>query len=464
MSESAYVGRGNFTARLQELLSADQKQKLVIQSIEGPGGIGKSSLLEHAIQGVDVGHKKYLTLKIGGNEVVGSGIFAAANKMIAAAHCDSPPPKTLSTYFTNVATVTAVHSQLHAEMQAEAAKSKNQISPDLLAAAYNAATGLGKAVNEVSPKTKEFIDFQKFGDQGPAIEEFLTNSSILAAEVPSFLEKLGLGGKTNLKNSIRANALQPLAEAMFRDLVAILSGYAKGDAFKPSHAKIKEVDRLLLIVDDYEVTGQVFGNFLLDSFLKMIAAGPFEAVVIIIGRDDIHNTSSGWDQQYGKHLKSPIRLNPLREEELNELIQNFGLDPVKEGPRAWSDTLGYPFLVKLWAEESISGGRTGTGLMRFHNRTTRWMNESQKNWLSYALLMPSINSEKFEAILGSKEEGLQAWNWFKNEGSIRNADFKVNEYLRSRLEEFLKIDDPAKHRYIRERVLLLDPDVGHRNI
>jgi len=455
MNHKVYIERVDFTNKLRTLLLAEDNYngKLRIQSIEGPGGIGKTSLLEHVLGKINLSQRKYLTLSINGNELSKKWIFSAINHMIENAKCDAQLPKPMRSYFTNLASISAIHNELHAETQAEAAKLKEgKPDPDILEAAFNVATSLGKTINNLSQKSKEYINFEEVEKQKPNIESFLRASKTILKETPSLFERFGIGSRTTQRNAIRENALCPLAGALFKDLSAILSTYDKSENLKPSQSKVKEIDRLLIIIDDYETTKDTLEEFLLNNFFEHLKQATFETVVIILGRDDINNTHSSWDQHFGKFMEPAIKINPLDRSQMDKLVDSLKAITTEDKDRAWNDTRGYPFLVKLWMEELQNGGRNGTSLMRFYKRTTRWMTEEQKKWLNYALLIRKINYESFNRALGNEAEAKRAWEWFKAEGSVRDQDFNVNEYIRSRLEDYLKLDDPAMHRYIKAKV------------
>lgn len=86
-------------------------------------------------------------------------------------------------------------------------------------------------------------------------------------------------------------------------------------------------------------------------------------------------------------------------------------------------------------------------LKRFHDRTTRWMNDQQKKWLQHILFLDEINIRTLQNMLDNEREASEVFNWFQHEGSIRDTSgtaFRVREYLRSRLVDYLQISDPDR--------------------
>lgn len=64
-----FVGRDDAMKRIQDVLTGREAAggKLTVQSIEGPGGIGKTFLFNNAISRVDLTNRNYLILRIDGS-------------------------------------------------------------------------------------------------------------------------------------------------------------------------------------------------------------------------------------------------------------------------------------------------------------------------------------------------------------------------------------------------------------
>ena len=93
-------------------------------------------------------------------------------------------------------------------------------------------------------------------------------------------------------------------------------------------------------------------------------------------------------------------------------------------------------------------------LKRFYDRTTRWMNEQQKNWLKHVLFLNEINIYTLQKMFENKNEASAVFEWFQKEGSIRDtygSVFRVREYLRSRLIDYLQISDPESCDLLRRK-------------
>ena len=139
---------------------------------------------------------------------------------------------------------------------------------------------------------------------------------------------------------------------------------------------------------------------------------------------------------------------------MDQLVDSYGVTTREEKERVWRDTQGYPYHVEFWIEEAEAGGRTAVMLQRFFDRTTHWMDDREKHWLRHALFLDEVNIRTMQAMIGDEKQGEEAFDWFKREASVRDTSapvFRVREYVRSRLIDYLRICDPARHDLLQER-------------
>jgi hypothetical protein len=136
-----------------------------------------------------------------------------------------------------------------------------------------------------------------------------------------------------------------------------------------------------------------------------------------------------------------IEVAPLARPEMDQLVESYGVLAQTEKERAWKDTQGYPYYVQLWIDEIAEGGHPGASMLKqFYDRTTRWMNEQQKEWLQYTLFLDQVNIRTLREMIGDEEQAKAVQKWFECEGSVRDpkgASFCVREYIRSRLKDYL---------------------------
>jgi hypothetical protein len=98
-----------------------------------------------------------------------------------------------------------------------------------------------------------------------------------------------------------------------------------------SYPQVMGKDRLFLFIDDYESIQNDFGrHFVLKHLLrKLVQEAPFQTTLLISGRDELTATNPGWSKMFSQELpRHTIRLRPLREEDIRELlrVQGFGGD------------------------------------------------------------------------------------------------------------------------------------------
>lgn len=455
-----FCGRDKAVSDLLRFLSEPQdlSSKVVVQSIEGPGGIGKTALFEHVLAKVDRVALKQLTMKVSGNPEGQRDPFELVHALVTS--CESPTAvaKPIAQRFSNTEEVRSVYCELTKKATTELQHAHPELSVDMCMRLFRASVELGKRINDFSPNSKKLLDLKKVEAVLPKVEETLKTLKPLLDEAPGMLEKLGVGKSVALRNSIRANPLDALADAFVSDLVALLVGYEKKKLLEPTQAKVLGLNRLLLILDDYESLTVQFGEFLVSHLVPKLKRCPFETVIVIMGRDQLALTHSGWNQHHQRSLANPIALAPLSREEMDSLVKGYGRNNSAQLSRAWNDTLGYPLLVTLWLEEAREAGH-GEGpsigmLKRFHDRTTHWLTEEQKQWLYHSLFLPKVNVETFAATLGSEDEGRRAMKWFEADGSVRDAQgpvFRVRPYVCSRLVDYLDATDPALSRNLKSR-------------
>ena len=455
-----YVGREHASGQLDCTLTGGPRQgtKLVIQSIEGPGGIGKTALFEHVLQKVDRVAQQMLTMRVSGSRAAQVDPFQLVQTLVASSEVPVALKKPLAQRFTNTEEVRAVYGALTAQARGALAQALPDLPIEALMKALGIAVASGLKFNEFIPKTKLFLNFEAIEKRLPAIEAMLNSLPAFRDELPGVLEKLGLSKSAALRNAVRGNALNALAEAFVSDLTALMAGYDKQQLLRPAQAKVPGLARLLLVVDDYEALSEHFGEFLVSHLVPRLKLAPFETVLVIVGRDQLALTHPGWSQHHQRELRPALPLAALSRAEMDAMVSAHGRSGKAELDRAWTDTLGYPLLVTLWLEEAQEAG-PGDGpsiglLKRFHDRTTYWLSNEQKRWLYHALHLPAVNVETFAAVLGEEAEARRAMDWFQGDGSVRDAQgkaFRVRPYVRSRLADYLAATDPAFARALQAR-------------
>lgn len=470
MSENHFAGRGVAIKRLHEVMTGQLAAggNLTIQSIEGPGGIGKSFLFNHAIATTDLSNRNYITLRVDGSDQ-SRNLVSALQALIKSADADALLNKPTGIFFPQVDVVVKAIETIKSEVGAEF-KELNPGDNDCLQSflwLFDKALAVGKGLSDLIPFIERNINIDKLQKYRDKLETSIPMIDSLRVEGLNFLEKFGLFSKDRaLRNSIRENACRPLADALVSDLSAILKKYRNEDTGKATHKKLKGIDRLLLIIDDFEMLQEPLGEFLVGHFLPELRTANFESVVFILGRDQLEATHPGWGQHLNMNLLRRIDLSPLSKPEMDQLVESYGVVSDVEKERAWNDTQGYPFYVQLWIEEVESGGQGGLMLKRFYDRTTRWMRPVEKEWLHHVLFLDKVNIRILGYMLGDKYSPEEVQNWFEGEGSIRDTSgkgFRVREYIRSRLIEYISERDPDLYLSLQHKAqLAMQASIGDK--
>lgn len=401
MSTTNFVGRKDATQLLQDIFSGQTKVagKLTVQSIEGPGGIGKTSLFNHALSCTDLSNRHYMTLRIDGNDASGTSLPRLLSRLSNSASADALKGKQAGHFFPNVAKVIKAIDRLRNEAASEylAIDDANKEMEQTLMKVFDQALAAGKKINDWFPASKNRLNFHELKKHRDTVEKVLPHLRSLQKESIRIWDKIGMGGP-----------------------------------------------------------GVLRGEFLVGSFLPLLQTAPFESTVIILGRDQLEATHPAWDQHLRPCLQRRITVGTLPRQDMDKLVEAYEITAMAEKDRAWRDTEGYPFYVQLWIEEAESGGRSAVMLKRFHDRTTRWMAPHQKLWLEQILFLDVVNKNHFARQLDNPSETDIVFAWFQTEGSVRDtmeADFRLREYLRSRLLDYLRITDPDRYTALRNRSL-----------
>ncbi|MEN9314298.1 MAG: ATPase domain, partial [Pseudomonadota bacterium] len=360
------VGRSQQSESLRRVLLGQTRGdgRLTIQSIEGPGGIGKTTLLDHVRSGTPLTDRRYLRLSLRGQ---GSGLtsaFQAVQSLVKSASIDGVADASLPSRFPEVHRVSAAFDRLVRDGIDTLQRDPDLagIDPKVLLRLFDAAVAFGKPLNQTIKVTRDYLDFDEIARHREKLERGLGTLAPFLAEAPRWIDRIRPGGTFVLRNALRTNALEPLAVALEQDLRTILDARAPlSDILKPRQSGHGKVERLLLEIDDYESTSASIGRLLVDHLLPKLARAPFDTLVVMLGRDQLVNTDPGWAQHFGRNLCEPIVLDTLTRPEVDELCAFQGIESAADRERVWNDTRGYPLQVELWLDEMRQSGGQPTG-------------------------------------------------------------------------------------------------------
>lgn len=445
------MGRVQEIEELRALLleSTNRPTGLKIQSIEGPGGIGKSTVFHAALEDIDLDEQGYLTMRLDGADGNAASLTQLLKRLIDSASHRAIANKPPGYFFTATRDTILAADEIRAEAIGELKKkglSTNDI--EAFGRCYDHLMSLGKSLTEGFPKAKEFVNFDKLSEKG---QQAAADINALKEESVYFWERLGIFSGSTLRNSLKENAPQALSHSLIRDLNDIILGENENPVFRTAHTKKKDLKRVLLIIDDYEALQPALQEFLVSNLLRMLKTARFSSTVVVLGRDRLALTNPSWDQHLAGHMLPRMDIKQLDRSEMDQMLSELGVEEQTEKDRAWSDTQGYPYLVRLWVDEFMEGGRSAIMLKQFYMRITRWMSERQRIWLDSILFLNEVNPSTLSAMLDDPADASDAYAWFEGEASVRDTKakkFVAIEYVRTRLLDYLQLRSPARYKLL----------------
>lgn len=445
MKYSSFVGRGKELERLRQVLLRDDPSGLVIQSIEGPGGIGKSTIFNRTIDDLKLESQGFVILRVDGNKREDAGLEHLIDSMISSAKFGKLFEKPVRDFFSRTADAISSVERIRSESREDFKKIGGDDNDPDFNRFLDVLISAGKAINQAVPASKDYVNADELGKHAPNIAEAAENLQSLKEETVYFWEKFGIGDSATIRNEIRrGRAPRALAKCLADDLKQIILGKSEAGDLQQGFGMVRGTKRVLLVIDDYESLQSVISEFLISHFLGCMQDIGFAVTVVILGRDKLSVTNTSWNQHHSSSMAIPLVIKPFSREEVNELLEKFDVFDPAEKERAWVDTRGYPYYVALWADEMSAGGRSAVMLQEFYSRITKWMTDRQRGWLDQLVHMRDINLSTLRAVF-DEGEAEEVMSWFEGEASVRDpgaSSYTVNKYTRSRIVEYLALRDP----------------------
>jgi hypothetical protein len=452
-----FVGRDNPVHSIRDELSDLRLHAHVrILSISGPGGVGKTFLLNHALSELDLPNLRYLLLRVDGNTSSATLADIIVRDLIAT----SPPTIAGDPRCFGVTRKGWDHLQwmdASARAELESIASDDDALAKIIGAAYDGVVGLLEIIP--NSKTRKVTRIAK-RIRGRDLERFVA----VARRAKAYREEQGplfgllpVGGPARERNLLRKDLQGRLAEYLTIDLAAILSGDRPEDwkRYLPTRylpPKVEGLDRCVMIFDDYETLEPTLDDFLRRELLPRLRKADFQSVIIILGRDSIRDVNFAWDQYFGKDIVLDVRLAPLSEEESHHYLEALGIDDPYVKERIITDSLGLPFLLAAEAECELHGGGSALSLQKFVDRTTRWMSQEQKTWALALAFLDDVNTDTVRCMLPDSGP-MEVMEWFKQEASIRSPEtgkWRMLPIIRSRLQASIQNDSPSQYQTYKE--------------
>lgn len=446
--------RPSEATRLRTIIMG-HRDGIAICGISGAGGIGKSYLVEHVLSSLEPAKAGWMTLRVDAAQAQARGDFFALVDGQLARRSLAPPADPRIDYFPAMRRVAAAHRALVARVAKELERTG---APEDVKRAATAILKAGHLLNKAIPKTRQYLDLAKWNLEADAVSDGLdgawdtidTLKTLRDSEwLPEVVrDRLGV----NLASRVRRDLYGATADALVSDLSAALPGPSSEDSFNKGQRPIPGLDRVLLVVDDYEAVGATLGDFLISSLIPRLAEARFATMLIVAGRDDLEDTHPGWGQHCRQYFTEQIRLRPFDAETAARLMEAEG---VAEGRRAamYELTQGFPLLLSLAIEEASTDGASALFLKRFFDRTTRWMSSDEREWFTATCYLDEVNEDTLRLVLPNEDVGA-VQDWFEGEASIRDPTapiFRVRPLIREKVLGYIAVRSPERHRELRSR-------------
>jgi hypothetical protein len=437
--QASFVGRADPLRRLKSwLMGEHQIAPLAIASMSGPGGIGKTFLLDHVLRDPEVGGRGYLVLRLQGSDRPRTLAQALAFDLITS-HKDGDGDA-----FKELARCRAQLEAMDAQARAEIEK-KVQSDPELpkqIADAFGFGVGLLEWVP--IPKAELAAKLAKRFGQKHVEEVVRLVQSALAYQLEDEPRvPLWPGASdTALRNRLRTKLFETLGEAFVADLSDLLV-----ESWSVSRKKLKGRQRLLIVLDDYERLQPFLEGFLIQDLVPRLQNADFSTTLLVIGRDRVADTHPAWKQNYGRFLLGDIRLTEMNAAEAEEYVRTRGVTDPAAIARIVRDTSGYPYLLHSEVDAELEGGGSALALKTFFDRTTRWMSDEQRGWSLRLAFLDEISIDTIPKVLPD-DDPERVLAWFKNEASLRSSSattWAMLPIIRSRLRAHLRNDSPRLH-------------------
>lgn len=453
-----FVGRENAVQSLKSLLTKRPSRRLVVASISGPGGVGKSFLLEHVLAGVDLEGEKYLKLSSHGRDAPVAGLIDLITRRLLQS-CKQVDAENLYMRRTRECrkALDAIDKAFAVRVARAAKKEPLLGGVDVVRVLAHAGVSLADVLAHTKiPEVKATAMIAKgilrHVEKNPAIAEKTAQLIHAAATDPSGARFAGALTKRLLRDATGA-----VCDAFVADLTDMLVGWEKRkieNLLKLLPPKASSVDRLLLVLDDYESLTEPTRAAFIHELLPKLAAAGFDSSVIVIGRDALTDAHLEWSDKIEKYLGADIRLSELSVDDASRYVRERGITDETTVKRIVDDTRGFPFLLATEVEAENSGGRSALTIEKFIARTTRWMTNEQRDWLVHLSFLDAVNEDSIAVMLPG-EDAKGVLDWFKREPSIRSpsgvAGWQVLPIVRSRVLAHVKLDSPRRYEELAQR-------------
>ncbi len=430
---------------------------LSICSISGPGGVGKTHLVEQVLSLERPRELGYVQLFADASNPQTRGDFFGLVETQLARPNLPPPARPNRDYFPQTRKVAAAHRELVERAAAELGAQEG--APEAVKKAAVRLLEAGHLLNELMPRSRQHLNVAKLGLDEHNTPEVLDKAWDTVGTLKSLSESTPLPGRIrsvfgqNLRNRVRRDLFNVTAEALVSDLASAIDTGADRRRWrwtkekKPVRGQIEGASRLLVVLDDYEVLAPLLGDFLVGSLIPKLAAAPFPTLLIVESRDDLEATHPGWGQHAKRWLREQIRLAPFDKEAAFSLLAEAGIAE-ERWASTYEATRGFPFLLTLAIEEAAApDAESALFAKKFFDRTTRWMTPKEREWFAAVCYLDTINEDTLRCLFPEREVSL-VQDWFEREASIRDPasrSFQMRPLVREKTLRYLETRSPSRH-------------------
>jgi hypothetical protein len=453
---TAQTLRDGEVAKLTEIVTTPD-ERVNIVAVSGAGGVGKTFLVDHVLDAIDLEHSGYLKLAADGMSSQLRADFVGLIDQKLALRTLHRPAKPGKDYFPSIREVADAHAALLTEVEAEVIE-KCQSAPQRTV--IEALVRGGVILNKLVPKSEEFLNFSALPLEPEKVQEVLQESIEMARK----LQALAVKEPTYLPRFLRNMVGMTLRNRVRRDLHGVTADHLSEDLSKcvgPRKTRKRlgirisghEFSRLLVVLDDFEVLGPVLSDFVFGSFVPRLENADFETVLIVVGRDDLQASNPDWAYRYQRYFRGQIRLAPFSRDQALEFLRAHQITG-QDAEEIFKYTEGFPFLLKLICEErGVTGDKDAFEQgaadvpRQFFDRTTRWMSSREIDWFTKIVYLDKVNADTLGWFF-SADAVETILRWFEREGAVRDPRarvFRVRGVIREKVLQYLSTRQPTKH-------------------
>jgi hypothetical protein len=455
--------RASEVTRLSRLLHACDGG-LSICSISGPGGVGKTYLVEQVLSSERPLELGYIYLSANASNPQTRGDFFGLVEGQLATPSLPPPARPNRDYFPQTRKVAAAHRELVEKAAAELGAREG--APEEVKRAAVLLLRAGHRLNELMPKTREHLNVAGLGLDEHNAPDVLDEAWDMAGALKTLSGSISLPRPIgdilgqNLRDRVRRDLFNGTAEALLSDLTSLID--VGNNRRRRGRPKEKKPARLLVWLDDYETLAPLLGDFLVGSLIPRLASAPFPTLLVVGSRDDLEATHPGWGQHAKRWLREQIRLAPFDKELAFGLLAKAGIAEERWSP-IYEATRGFPFLLTLAIEEATApDAESALFAKKFFDRTTRWMTPKEREWFAAVCYLDVINEDTLRVLFPEGEVPL-IQEWFEREASIRDPtsrSFQMRPLVREKALRYLETRSPSRHREMLRKAKGADAGLG----